>query len=488
MKPLKDILKGISLQETAGDLAVAIQQLSLDSREVATGTAFFALRGTAVDGHTFIAKAVELGASAIVCEEMPAEVKAGVTYIKVANSASSLGFAATNFYDNPSSKLKLVAVTGTNGKTSTVTMCYELFRALGYKVGLLSTVRNLIDQVEVPATHTTPNAIALNALLADMVDAGCEFAFMEASSHAIVQHRTSGLQFTGAAFTNITHDHLDYHGTFDHYIAAKKLLFDELPKSAFALTNIDEKRGRVMVQNTKASIKTYSLSRIADYKARIIENSFDGLILEMDGVEMHTRLIGEFNAYNLLTVYSIAMLLGGEKLEVMAALSNLASAEGRFDYVVSFKQKVVGIIDYAHTPDALKKVLSTIQAIRTGNEQVITVVGCGGNRDKEKRPVMARIACELSSRVILTSDNPRNEDPAEILRDMQAGVTPVFATRVLTIQDRKEAIRTACAFAQPTDIVLVAGKGHEKYQDVAGVKHPFDDKRILAETLKELDK
>lgn len=488
MKPLKDILKGITLQKTAGDLAVVIQQLSLDSRKVAAGTAFFALRGTAVDGHSFIAKAVELGASAIVCEEMPTELKAGVTYIKVANSAVSLGHAATNFYDNPSSKLKLVAVTGTNGKTSTVTMCYELFRTLGYKVGLLSTVRNLIDQVEMPATHTTPNAIALNALLADMVNAGCEFAFMEASSHAIVQNRIAGLELTGAAFTNITHDHLDYHGTFDNYIAAKKQLFDELPKSAFALTNIDEKRGRVMVQNTKASIKTYSLCRIADFKARIVENSFDGLILEMDGVEMHTRLIGEFNAYNLLTVYSIAMLLGGDKLEVLAALSNLASAEGRFDYVVSFKQKVVGIVDYAHTPDALKKVLSTIQAIRTGNEQVITVVGCGGNRDKEKRPVMARIACELSSRVILTSDNPRNEDPAEILREMQTGVTPVFTNRVLTIQDRKEAIRTACALAQPTDIVLVAGKGHEKYQDVAGVKHPFDDKRILAETLKELDK
>lgn len=488
MKPLKDILKGISLQETAGDLAVAIQQLSLDSRAVSAGTAFFALRGTAVDGHSFIAKAVELGASAIICEELPAELKAGVAYVKVADSSVALGIASSNFYNNPSSKLKLVAVTGTNGKTSTVTMCYELFRALGYKVGLLSTVRNLIDQVEVPATHTTPNAIALNALLADMVDAGCEFAFMEASSHAIVQNRIAGLELTGAVFTNITHDHLDYHGTFDNYIAAKKKLFDELPKSAFALTNIDEKRGRVMVQNTKASIKTYSLSRIADFKARIVENSFAGLILEMDGIEMHTRLIGEFNAYNLLAVYSIAMLLGGDKLEVLSAISNLASAEGRFDYVVSLKQKVVGIVDYAHTPDALKKVLSTIQAIRTGNEQVITVVGCGGNRDKEKRPVMARIACELSNRVILTSDNPRNEDPAEILREMQAGVTPVFATRVLTIQDRKEAIRTACALAQPMDIVIVAGKGHEKYQEVAGVKHPFDDKRILAETLKELEK
>jgi len=367
-------------------------------------------------------------------------------------------------------------------------MCYNLFRELGYKVGLLSTVHNMVDTTEVPATHTTPDAIKLNALLADMVDAGCEFAFMEASSHAIVQHRIAGLQLTGAVFSNITHDHLDYHGTFDNYIAAKKKLFDDLPASAFALTNIDEKRGRVMMQNTKAKVYTYSLSRIADYKGRIVENSFSGLIMEMDGVEMHTRLIGEFNAYNLLAVYGIAMLLGVDKLEALSGISNLASAEGRFDYVVSFKEKIVGIVDYAHTPDALKKVLSTIQAIRTGNEQVITVVGCGGNRDKEKRPIMARIACELSNRVILTSDNPRNEDPAQILREMQAGVTPVFATRVLTIQDRKEAIRTACALAQPADIVLVAGKGHEKYQDIAGVKHPFDDKKILAETLNELDK
>lgn len=481
-------MKGVTLLETAGDHSVAIAQLSLDSREVAAGTAFFALRGTAVDGHTFITKAVDLGATAIVCEELPTERKAGVAYAQVKDSSIALGIAASNFYDNPSATLKLVAVTGTNGKTSTVTMCYNLFRELGYKVGLLSTVRNIVDTAEIPSTHTTPDAIKLNALLADMVDAGCEFAFMEASSHAIVQHRIAGLQLTGAVFSNITHDHLDYHGTFDNYIAAKKKLFDDLAASAFALTNIDEKRGRVMMQNTKAKVYTYSLSRIADYKGRIVENSFSGLIMDVDGVEMHTRLIGEFNAYNLMAVYGIAMLLGVDKLEALSGISNLASAEGRFDYVVSFKEKVVGIVDYAHTPDALKKVLSTIQAIRTGNEQVITVVGCGGNRDKEKRPIMARIACELSNRVILTSDNPRNEDPAEILREMQAGVTPVFATRVLTIQDRREAIRTACALAQPTDIVLVAGKGHEKYQDVAGVKHPFDDKKILAETLKELDK
>lgn len=488
MKTLQDILKGITLLNTAGDHSVAIAQLGLDSREVTAGTAFFALRGTAVDGHTFIAKAVELGASAIVCEVLPAERKAGVAYVQVKDSAIALGIAASNFYNNPSHQLKLVAVTGTNGKTSTVTMCYNLFRELGYKVGLLSTVRNIVDTTEVLATHTTPDAIKLNALLADMVDTGCEFAFMEASSHAIVQHRIAGIHLTGAVFTNITHDHLDYHGTFDNYIAAKKKLFDDLPASAFALTNIDEKRGRVMMQNTKAKVHTYSLSRIADFKGRIVENSFSGLIMDVDGVEMHTRLIGEFNAYNLMAVYGIAMLLGVDKLEALSGLSNLASAEGRFDYVVSLKDKIVGIVDYAHTPDALKKVLSTIQAIRTGNEQVITVIGCGGNRDKEKRPIMARIACELSNRVILTSDNPRNEDPAEILREMQAGVTPVFATRTLTIQDRKEAIRTACALAQPTDIVLVAGKGHEKYQDIAGVKHPFDDQKILAETLKELDK
>lgn len=488
MHILQNILQGIEPVKVTGDLSVHVKHLALDSREVAPGTAFFAIRGTLADGHEYIAQALESGANVIVCESMPEGLVEGVTYIQVESSSKALGVVAANFYGNPSAQLKLVAVTGTNGKTSTVTMLYNLVKYLGYKVGLLSTVRNLIDTEEVPATHTTGNAIQVNMLLHQMVEAGCEYVFMEASSHAIHQHRIYGLEFAGAVFTNISHDHLDYHKTFDAYIAAKKALFDELPKTAFALTNIDDKRGMVMVQNTKAAVKTYSLKRVADFRAKVLENAFSGLILDVDGQELYTRMVGEFNAYNILCVYAVSQLLGFNQLEALTAISQLPVTEGRFDYIISDVQKVVGVVDYAHTPDALKKVLSTIQVIRTGNEQIITVVGCGGNRDKEKRPVMARIAGELSDRVVLTSDNPRNEDPATILAEMQGGLTPVIAPRVITVQDRKEAIKTACMMAQTQDIILVAGKGHEKYQDIGGVKHPFDDKQILQDTLKEMHK
>lgn len=488
MKRLQDILTGVETHGSLDETDKSVSKLAMDSRAVEPGTCFFAIRGTVTDGHQYIAQAIASGAVAIVCETLPTQIVDDITYVQVDNSAEALGIAADNFYDHPSAKLKLVAVTGTNGKTSTVTMLYSLFKELGYEVGLLSTVRNLIGTREVAATHTTGDAIQINSLLNEMVQAGCEYCFMEASSHAIHQHRTSGLTFTGAVFTNLSHDHLDYHKTFDEYIKAKKMLFDGLPKTAFALTNVDDKRGRVMVQNTAAKVQTYSLKRIADFRMKILENTFSGLVLDVNGQEVFTRLIGEFNAYNLLAVYAVARLLGVEQLEALSGISNLQSPEGRFDYIISDNNKIVGIVDYAHTPDALKKVLGSIQLVRTGAEQLITVVGCGGNRDKEKRPVMARIAGELSDKLILTSDNPRNEDPAEILKEMQAGLTPVIVPRTLTIQDRKEAIRTACQLAQSSDIILIAGKGHEKYQEVQGVKHPFDDKEILAETLKELNK
>lgn len=488
MKTLKDILTGVQPLQVLGGTGVSVQSLTMDSRRVKEGVVFFAVPGTVTDGHKYIPQAIASGATVIVCEQLPEDIHSGVTYIQVSSASQALGLMAANYFDHPSAKLKLVAVTGTNGKTSTVTMLYQLFRSLGYKVGMLSTIRNLVDTREVAATHTTADAIEVNKLLAEMVEAGCDYCFMEASSHAIHQNRIYGLQFTGSVFSNISHDHLDYHKTFDEYIAAKKKLFDDLPKTAWALTNLDDKRGTIMVQNTKATVKTYSLKRMADFRARILENNITGLVLDMDGTEVYARLVGEFNAYNLLAVYAVARLLNIEQLEALSGVSQLKAPEGRFDYVVSDKESITGIVDYAHTPDALKKVLASIQLVRTGNEQLITIVGCGGNRDAEKRPVMARIAGELSNRVILTSDNPRNEDPAEILRQMQAGITPDLAPRVLTIQDRKEAIRTACNLAQASDIILVAGKGHEKYQEIQGVKHPFDDKQILVDTLKELAK
>ncbi len=479
MKNLQDLLTQVSVLEIKGDQNRTVNKLTLDSRQAEQGSLFAALRGYQTDGHQFIEKAISNGASIILLEEMPAELHLEVTYVKVADSAATLGWISSDFYDRPSEKLKLVGVTGTNGKTTTVTLLYNLFQKLGYKTGLISTVENRIGEVVVSATHTTPNSIAVNHLLADMVEAGCDYAFMEVSSHAAHQRRIVGLEFAGAIFTNISHDHLDYHKTFDEYIKAKKSFFDILTKNAFALVNVDDKRGEVMVQNTKASVYRYSLQKLTDFKAKILENSLLGLHLEINGQEFYGRLIGEFNAYNLLAVYATGILLGQDKAEVLTALSQLKAAEGRFDYIFDQKRQVLGIVDYAHTPDALEKVLDTIRQLRQVDARVITVVGCGGDRDKTKRPEMAKIACNLSEQVILTSDNPRTEQPEAILADMEAGVPKDAAGRVLTISDRKQAIKTACRIAQSGDIILVAGKGHEKYQEINGVKYPFDDKEIL---------
>lgn len=485
MKLLRDILYKTGLLEVNGTTNVAIAAIAFDSRKVEKDGLFVAVRGTLSDGHNYIETAIKSGAVAIICEEYPAEINERVTYVKVSNSAMALGIAASNFYDIPSSQLKLIGVTGTNGKTTTVTLLFQLFRALGFKAGMLTTVKNQINSEEIPATHTTPDAVELNRMLRKMVDAGCKYAFMEVSSHAVVQGRVAGLQFAGGVFTNITHDHLDYHKTFDEYIKAKKGFFDALSSDAFALINRDDPNGIVMVQNTRAAKKFYSLRATADYKCRVIENQFTGLLLSMDGTEMWSRLIGSFNAYNLLAVYATAMLLGQDKMNTLTTLSTLESVEGRFQYVRT-PGGITGIVDYAHTPDALMNVLKTIKDIRTGNEKVITLAGCGGDRDAAKRPQMAKIACELSDKVILTSDNPRSEDPEEILRQMQSGVEGQYFKKVLTISDRREAIRTACALAQPGDIILVAGKGHEKYQEIKGVKYPFDDMEILKENFKQI--
>ncbi len=482
MKLLRDILYKASLLEVQGSTNVAITAMAFDSRKVEKDSLFVAVKGTQSDGHAFIAKAISSGAVAIVCEELPEQLNEKVTYVKVSDSAQALGIMASNFYDNPSSALKLIGITGTNGKTTTVTLLFQLFRAMGSKAGMLTTVRNMINSEEVPSTHTTPDAIELNRLLRRMVDAGCKYAFMEVSSHSVVQKRIAGLQFTGGVFTNITHDHLDYHKTFDEYIKAKKSFFDQLTAEAFALVNRDDANGSVMVQNARALKRTFSVKNVADYKCRVLENQFSGLHLNIDSTEVWSKLIGSFNAYNLLAVYATAMLLGQDKMNVLTTLSTLGPVEGRFQYVRN-DSGVTGIVDYAHTPDALQNVLKTIQDIRTGNEQVITVVGCGGDRDSAKRPVMARIACELSDRVILTSDNPRSEDPNAILAQMQEGVEKQYSKKTLSIVDRREAIRTAVALARPGDIVLVAGKGHEKYQEINGVKHPFDDMEVLKENL-----
>ncbi|HLP20905.1 MAG TPA: UDP-N-acetylmuramoyl-L-alanyl-D-glutamate--2,6-diaminopimelate ligase [Chitinophagales bacterium] len=488
MKSLSAILNNVAVLQTAGPGDVAITALQMDSRKVKPGDCFIAVKGTASDGHTYIDKCIEQGAVAIVCEVLPAQLNGNVTYVKVTNSAKALGQLAGNFYDNPSAKMKVVGVTGTNGKTSTVTLLFRLFRKLGANVGLLSTVHNQINEDIIPSTHTTPNAIALNALMKQMVDAGCEYCFMEVSSHAVHQHRIEGLQFTGGVFTNITHDHLDYHKTFENYLKVKKRFFDELPATAFALTNLDDRNGRVMQQNTKANKQTYALKSPADFKCKVVDNNVTGLQLDIDGIEMHTRLIGEFNAYNLTAVYAVARLLGVDKQEALTVLSSLTPPEGRFDQIMSPVEKVVGIVDYAHTPDALKNVLQTIQAVRSGVEHVITLVGCGGDRDAAKRPVMAEIACRYSNQVILTSDNPRSEDPAEILRQMNEGVPVTDKRKVLTIADRREAIKTAVTLAGKGDIILLAGKGHEKYQEIKGVKHHFDDKEELVNCFKQLEK
>lgn len=483
MALLKDILYKTNLISVAGDMSTDLGGICFDSRESKQGCLFIAVKGTQTDGHQYIDKAIDLGAVAVVCEEFPEKLRDGVTYIKVENSSRALGFIASNFYGNPSARLKLVAVTGTNGKTTTVTLLHQLFGMLGYKSGLLSTVENKIDDEVLPATHTTPDAIALNRLLKEMADRGCTHCFMEASSHAIAQNRIAGLQFAGAVFTNITHDHLDYHGSFEEYIKAKKLLFDGLPSSAFALVNKDDKRGAIMLQNTRASKKTYSLKSMSDFKAKILSNSIQGLELEIDGTNVWFKLIGDFNAYNLLAVYGVAVLLEESPEEVLTQLSAVEPARGRFQLVPS-STGIVAIVDYAHTPDALENVLKTIANFRTGTETVVTVVGCGGNRDKTKRPLMASISCQLSDKVIFTSDNPRFEDPIEIIKDMQAGVGPSHYRKTLVVPDRREAIKTAISISQSGDIVLVAGKGHETYQEINGVKHPFDDKKVVAEVLK----
>ena len=481
MKKLTDILKNIKTLEQIGSDDIAIQNIRFDSRNVAEGDVFVAITGTQADGHQFISKAISLGADAIVCEQLPAEILENITYIKVENAAKVLGVMASNFFDNPSSKLKLVGITGTNGKTTCATLSFNLFRLLGYNTGLLSTIENKIDDEVIPSTHTTPNPVALNQLLAQMVQAGCTHCFMEVSSHAVVQERIAGLTFAGAAFTNISHDHLDYHGTFDEYIKAKKKFFDELPSTAFALTNLDDKRGMVMLQNTQAVKHTFSIKSISDFKAKVLTNSFEGLELDINGISTWFKLVGDFNAYNLLLIFAIGKLLGEDENEVLTALSSLDTANGRFDVIT--KNGITAIIDYAHTPDALENVLNTINKIRTGNEELITVVGCGGNRDKLKRPIMAEIACNLSTKVVLTSDNPRDENPDEIIADMRKGVPPVHFKKTLAITDRKEGIRTACMLAQKGDIILVAGKGHETYQEIKGVKHHFDDKEITNELL-----
>ncbi|GAB3819305.1 UDP-N-acetylmuramoyl-L-alanyl-D-glutamate--2,6-diaminopimelate ligase [Pontibacter rugosus] len=487
MQLLQNILKDVKVLSTQGSLDVQVQAITFDSRKVEEGVLFVAVRGAQADGHDFISKAEEARAVAVVCEALPAQLQAGITYVQVPDSAEALGQMASSFYEHPSKKLELVGVTGTNGKTTSVTLLHKLFRELGYHVGLLSTVQNQINEEVIPSTHTTPDAVELNRLLAQMVKAGCTHCFMEVSSHAMVQQRVAGLTFAGGVFTNITHDHLDYHGSFDEYIKAKKSFFDMLPKKAFALVNADDKRGAVMVQNTKASTHFFALRKVVDFKGRIIDNTIQGLHLEVDGQEIWCKLIGAFNAYNLLGAYGVAVLLGEDPVEALTVLSSLDSAAGRFDYLVSDAQ-ITGIVDYAHTPDALENVLNTIQQIRNPNQKVITLVGCGGNRDAAKRPIMADIACRLSDKVILTSDNPRFEEPQTILEDMQKGVKPLDFKKTLSVLDRKEAIKTACMLAEANDIILVAGKGHETYQEVKGVKHDFDDKKVLREMFQQLGK
>lgn len=482
---LSSLLYKVPLEATAGSMDTDIISLTMDSRRVTAGSLFVAVRGTVTDGHEYIARAIELGAAAILCETLPAVTPDNVAFVQVNDSARALGLLATNFYEHPSKKVKLVGVTGTNGKTSVATLLFRLFRSLGYRCGLLSTVQNQIDDTVIPATHTTPDVITTNQLLVQMREHGCTHVFMEVSSHAVVQERIAGLHFAGGIFTNITHDHLDFHGTFDNYIKAKKGFFDQLPRAAFALTNADDKRGGVMLQNTLARKESYSLQTLGTFKGKILADGLFGLEMDIDDRRVWFKLIGRFNAYNLLAVYGAAVLLGEDPEDVLTQLSGLMPPPGRFEQVIS-NDRVVGIVDYAHTPDALQNVLETIAEFSQESEagqlpQVITVVGCGGNRDATKRPLMAAIACKLSTRVILTSDNPRNEDPMAILEQMQAGVPPIDFKKTTTIADRREAIERAVAMARPHDIILVAGKGHETYQEIKGVKHDFDDRAVLRE-------
>lgn len=487
MAILKDILYKVHLRQVHGSTGVTVSGIRIDSRKVQPGDVFVAIRGVQSDGHQFIDKAISLGAVVVICEEMPETLSAIVTYIVVNNTQEAVAYMAHQFYGEPSKRIKLVGVTGTNGKTTIATVLFKLFTELGYHCGLISTVQNQIGDTIIPATHTTPDAVSLNALLHKMAEEGCTHVFMECSSHAIHQHRITGLEFTGALFSNITHDHLDYHKTFEEYIRVKKSFFDGLPDTAFAISNADDKRGEVMLQNTHAKKYFYSLKTVADFKGKILENVLTGLVMTINDKEVHFRLIGEFNAYNLLAVYGAAICLGEDSEKVLTALSLLSGAEGRFDYSIS-AGLIIGIVDYAHTPDALENVLMTIKKLRTGHEQIITVVGCGGDRDKTKRPIMAQTACDLSDRVILTSDNPRTENPDQILLDMQEGLTSAAKRKYITVTDRREAIKTAVSIANKEDIILVAGKGHEKYQDIMGIKYPFDDKEVLMEMFALLGK
>ena len=480
---LNEVLKNITPIKIVGNDNVEITGVNIDSRRIKAGHLFVAIRGTQVDGHQFIDKAIELGADAVLCEELPEKLSGHVTYVQVESTEDAVGKVATLFYGNPSHKLKLVGVTGTNGKTTIATLLYNMFRKFSYKVGLLSTVCNYIDDVEVPADHTTPDPIELNELLAKMVEAGCEYAFMECSSHAIHQKRIGGLKFAGGLFTNLTRDHLDYHKTFENYRNAKKAFFDGLPKDAFAITNADDKNGMIMVQNTKATVKTYSIRSMADFRARILECHFEGMYLEIDGREVGVQFIGKFNVSNLLAVYGAAIMLGKKPEDILLVLSTLHSVSGRLEPIHS-PEGFTAIVDYAHTPDALANVLNAIHEVLDGKGHVITVCGAGGNRDKGKRPLMAQEAVRQSDKVIITSDNPRFEDPQEIINEMLAGLNEQQMRKVISIVDRKEAIRTACMMAQKGDVVLVAGKGHENYQEIKGVKHHFDDKEVLHEIFK----
>jgi len=487
MKSLKDILYGVRLSAVSGSTNIAINTISYDSRQIGMDDVFVAIRGTLSDGHEYIEKAVFAGAKAIICEELPVTMVNGVTYVEVDNSNTALAIMASNYYDNPSKNLKLVGVTGTNGKTTVSSLLYQLFRKAGFKVGLISTIKVMIDTTMYPTSHTTPDPLKINEHLQRMNEEGVEFCFMEVSSHGIHQKRTTALVFEGGIFTNLSHDHLDYHNTFAAYRDTKKVFFDKLPKAAFALTNIDDKNGLVMLQNTKARKYTYALKSYADYRAQVLEDQFHGQLLKIEENELWTRLIGRFNAYNMLAIYATADLLGLEKIEILRLLSELENVDGRFQYYIT-TEKITAIVDYAHTPDALKNVLNTINTLRTGNESVITVVGCGGDRDKSKRPVMGHIASSLSSKTIFTSDNPRSESPERIIEEMEAGVEPQNVQKTLAISDRKQAIKTACLLATPKDIILVAGKGHETYQETKGKRTDFDDFEILKELLNSLSK
>lgn len=489
MQSLRYILQDVKVLSKKGDDAITIRDVQTDSRQVGKLSCFIAIRGTVTDGHQYIGAAVQQGAVAIVCETLPSDLSDSVTYVTVKNPARAAAIIAHNFYGRLSEKIKLVGVTGTNGKTTVSTLLFRLFSSLGYHCGLISTVQNQIGENVLAATHTTPDSVTLNKLLAQMYEQGCAYVFMEVSSHALHQHRTDGLKFSGGIFTNISHDHLDYHHTFDEYIRVKKSFFDSLPSNAFALTNVDDRRGLIMLQNTNARKYGYSLKTMADFKGKILENSLMGLQMTIGDVEVHFRLIGAFNAYNLLAVFGAAVCLGqDDKNEILEKLSTVEGAEGRFDPIVSEHEKIIGIIDYAHTPDALLNVLATIKNLRTANSKIISVVGCGGNRDKAKRPEMASVATEYSDQTIFTSDNPRYEDPEQIIRDMEAGVSISARKTYLSITDRREAIKTAVAFAGPGDILLVAGKGHEKYQEINGVKKHFDDKEVLSEMFQLLNK